>query len=108
MKRNLNATRDPNTSDMFPVKRGRGRPKKADALTNAERQRLFRERQKIKALGPTAQLRDLSVEVLAGTFADLVYIELAAKRLLERYGASEDMCDVVERSRRAADRFEIK
>lgn len=30
--------------DMFPAKRGRGRPRKPDALSNAERQRRYRQK----------------------------------------------------------------
>ncbi|ASA15923.1 hypothetical protein [Pseudomonas aeruginosa] len=42
-------TRDTHTLDAFPAKPSRGRPRKADALSNAERQRLYRQRQAGKA-----------------------------------------------------------
>ncbi|HCE5765246.1 TPA: hypothetical protein ACLF3A_006448 [Pseudomonas aeruginosa] len=42
-------TRDTQTLDAFPAKPSRGRPRKADALSNAERQRLYRQRQAGKA-----------------------------------------------------------
>ncbi|MCS9865117.1 hypothetical protein N0786_25845 [Pseudomonas aeruginosa] len=42
-------TRDTQTLDAFPAKPSRGRPRKADALSNAERQRLYRQRQTGKA-----------------------------------------------------------
>ncbi|HHM8663460.1 TPA: hypothetical protein ACRMCZ_004151 [Pseudomonas aeruginosa] len=42
-------TRATQTLDAFPAKPFRGRPRKADALSNAERQRLYRQRQAAKA-----------------------------------------------------------
>lgn len=53
---------DPHTLDLIdpePATRGRGRPKKPDALTDAERARRYRERKKQRL----ADLRDPSKPV---------------------------------------------
>lgn len=42
---------DTRTVDAFPAKRGRGRPKKADALSNADRQARFKQKKRDEAAG---------------------------------------------------------
>jgi hypothetical protein len=85
--KNINATRDPNTSDMFaPPKRGRGRPRKADALSNAERQRRFRARQKMQG---TSRERD-AVDLLASAFRDVIEAEARAIQLVESMALAGD------------------
>jgi hypothetical protein len=85
--KNINATRDPNTSDMFPMpKRGRGRPRKADALSNAERQRRFRARRKLEG---SPRERD-AVDLLASAFRDVIEAEARAIQLVESMALAGD------------------
>ncbi|SKB73673.1 hypothetical protein [Luteibacter sp. 22Crub2.1] len=71
--------RDPGTLDLLgPAKRGRGRPRKADALSNAERQRLHRARVKAKEQ-IAAVSADPGLQLLAATFRDLIEAEARAK-----------------------------
>ena len=57
--------------DTEPVRRGRGRPKKPDALTGAQRQAAYRERQRAASINvtvtkndnPTSQLQSLRAEL---------------------------------------------
>jgi hypothetical protein len=91
MKKNINATRDPNTSDMFPnAKRGRGRPRKPDALTNAQRQARYRAKR--KAMGFDSRgVNAAAVQLLASTFRDLIEADARAGQLLDAVkGAGHD------------------
>ncbi|QWT22653.1 hypothetical protein KPL74_05840 [Bacillus sp. NP157] len=83
MKKNINATRDPNTADMFPMaKRSRGRPRKPDALTNAQRQARYRARR--KAMGFDSRgINTAAVQLLASTFRDLIEADARAGQLLD-------------------------
>lgn len=97
--------RDPGTLDLLgSAKRGRGRPPKADSLSNAERQRRYRERR--KAQGITLASQDGAVALLASTFRDLIEADARAAQLMEAFASGDStveqlakgLRDVVSRS----------
>jgi hypothetical protein len=51
---------DTRTVDLFPVKRGPGRPKSGSAKSNAERQKLYRQNKAAGRVKPTASLPSVS------------------------------------------------
>jgi hypothetical protein len=69
---------DSRTVDMFPAKRGRGRPKSGHAQSNADRQRAYRQR-KAAVLVESQSLPSVS-EVLAASELDELRAQLAEAR----------------------------
>lgn len=96
--------------DLFPAKRGRGRPRKAQVLTNAERQARFRARQKVAGTSGAAGvlLRELSIETLAGFYLELSKLVLATRGLERRFGAQAEVQQVLDIAHGMMRRFDLK
>lgn len=88
--------RDPGTLGLLgPAKRGRGRPRKPDALSNAERQ--YRYRQRKKAVQPVAVgSHEAAVALLAMTYRDLGQLESAAAAIEARFGVQAEVARLVD------------
>lgn len=73
---------DKSTVDLFPVKRGRGRPVTGNAKTSAERQASYRNR--VKKIGSMTDFGKLNINTWIDTRA-----KFALERLARRSGLSE-------------------
>jgi|ERR1700754_1820265 hypothetical protein len=80
-----------NQIDMFPATRGRGRPRKADALSNAERQHRYRQRMKERQAKATVSTEDDLVFLLGSMWRDILSAQSLAKSVEARYGVQAEL-----------------
>lgn len=80
-----------NQIDMFPVTRGRGRPRKADALSNAERQHRYRQRMKDRQARATVSTEDDLVFLLGTMWRDILLAQTLARSVEVRYGVQAEL-----------------